>query len=597
MIRIKNIDYNGVEDLIALKSQIGDYVPYKSLIQIFSGKLEEDAIKVICRDIEEVFPDTPYIGTTTSGEISNGSVIEHSVQMSFMSLDNTETSSVFINRNDSMATVAEDIYQLLDGKNPRVLILFGTGLKDKRTIDASPMLTKLKELLPETLIAGAQAGDNGEGIITRVFSNKGITTHGVVAAVLKGETLIANNSYNLAWIPIGKTLTITKSDGPRVYSINDRSPYDLYCHYLGQDVADGLPLSAANFPLIIERDGIAMAIHAIGVNDDGSFEYIHSFKAGEQLKFGYCHAGLLAQGAHDTFEFLSTKPVEAVFIYSCVSRKWILGTDVEVELKPINGIAPNCGFFAYGEYYSHPLGKNLFFSQTMTVLTLSEGEFSDKTNPKLDKAVDDIPEETWQLRTLRVLHRLVETSAREIESINSELVQLVQKDSLTGIYNRRYFDEHLEKEFKRSIRTINPLSLLMIDIDHFKLYNDTYGHVKGDICIRGVALTIKEVLHRSMDITARYGGEEFSCILPETDFEGAMKKAQEIRRRIEQLDFEHIKSTVSNTVTVSIGVYTSNCSQNNIPPKKLVECVDKQLYKAKAEGRNRVVGMKEAPLS
>lgn len=123
-------------------------------------------------------------------------------------------------------------------------------------------------------------------------------------------------------------------------------PYEIYKHYLGQEVVDGLPLSAADFPLIIERDGMMQAIHATGVNEDGSFDFIHNFRPGEQMRFGYCHAGLLAIGANETYEVLSKQDVQAAFVYSCVSTNWVLSTDISVKLSPIADLGCSAGFYA-----------------------------------------------------------------------------------------------------------------------------------------------------------------------------------------------------------------------------------------------------------
>ena len=473
---------------------------------------------------------------------------------------------------------------------PQVAIVFSSSLKDGRTIDVSPILNALYQELPQTIIAGGQAGDNGNGVISYVFNEQGIVEYGAVAASLSGTYLSVNNSYNLSWVPIGKKLTINKAKGSRIYSIDEQSPLDLYHHYLGQEVVDGLPLTAADFPLVMERDGILMAMHPLGVNDDGSFDYIHSFHPGEQVQFGFCHSGLLQLAAKKTFEELNKHPVQATFIYSCVSRKWILDRDISVEIAPIANLAPTAGFFAYGEYFTHPLGKCLLFSQTMTILTLAElddAAISTVVNEVKPFIVD---EESKQIKTLRALHRLVETSAKEIETANQQLAEMAHKDGLTGISNRRYFDQKLLDELKRAKRSRTPLSLILLDVDHFKLYNDTYGHVEGDCCLRIVASMLEKVPERASDFVARYGGEEFVCILPDTNFAGAMLLAEKIRQNIVELAIPHATSKVSNHLTVSVGVHTVNNITEKITPEVLFIMCDKQLYAAKEQGRNRVCG-------
>lgn len=160
-------------------------------------------------------------------------------------------------------------------------------------------------------------------------------------------------------------------------------------------------------------------------------------------------------------------------------------------------------------------------------------------------------------------------------------------DGLTGIANRRHFDERLAEECARSRRSGTGLSLFIIDIDFFKAYNDTYGHLQGDNCLREVAQTLAGVLQRPGDMVARYGGEEFAAILPETDHQGAMRMADAMRQAVQALALEHGDSAVAPCVTVSIGVGT-HLPTGVEDEKTLIEATDLGLYKAKAAGRNRV---------
>lgn len=160
-------------------------------------------------------------------------------------------------------------------------------------------------------------------------------------------------------------------------------------------------------------------------------------------------------------------------------------------------------------------------------------------------------------------------------------------DGLTNIFNRRYFDEIMKKEFYRFKRSNLTLSLIMLDIDFFKKYNDSYGHLAGDECLRQVAKAIKSVVMRATDTVARYGGEEFSIILPDTSKEDAIKIAENIRNTIENLNLPHISSNISKYVTASLGVATLYRLEAQTP-EEIVKTADDALYLAKTEGRNRV---------
>jgi diguanylate cyclase (GGDEF)-like protein len=176
---------------------------------------------------------------------------------------------------------------------------------------------------------------------------------------------------------------------------------------------------------------------------------------------------------------------------------------------------------------------------------------------------------------------------KALQSANEQLKKLSSLDGLTGISNRRCFDERLEKEWSRERRSMAPISLIFLDIDYFKLYNDTYGHLDGDECLISVAKILDKTLHRPADSLARYGGEEFVAILPETSEEGAIKIAEDLRSAVELMTLPHEKSKVVGHVTVSLGVATMVPSEG-FKAIDLIDAADKALYLAKEAGRNRV---------
>ncbi len=176
-----------------------------------------------------------------------------------------------------------------------------------------------------------------------------------------------------------------------------------------------------------------------------------------------------------------------------------------------------------------------------------------------------------------------------LQAANQELQRLANLDGLTQVANRRRFDEYLDQEWRRLAREQLPLSLILCDVDFFKCYNDTYGHQSGDDCLRSIAAVLMAAAKRPADVVARYGGEEFVIILPNTPLEGAMQVAEEISRGVKQLRIEHRRSQVSDRITLSLGV-TSIIPRLDLPPSTLISTADEALYRAKAEGRDRIVG-------
>ncbi len=184
---------------------------------------------------------------------------------------------------------------------------------------------------------------------------------------------------------------------------------------------------------------------------------------------------------------------------------------------------------------------------------------------------------------------------RKLDSANRELTRLSAVDGLTGIANRRQFDEALTREWRRCLRTREPLSLLMGDVDFFKQYNDGYGHQAGDECLKAVAGTLQEKLRRPADIVARYGGEEFAVVLPDTSLEGAMLVAEAMRSGVQTLGVPHESSTFG-VVTISFGVATLSPQLPEGMPK-LLSAADWALYEAKRLGRNCVQAAETALLA
>lgn len=206
----------------------------------------------------------------------------------------------------------------------------------------------------------------------------------------------------------------------------------------------------------------------------------------------------------------------------------------------------------------------------------------------------------WVENKVRVLERrkgrmLVVICTRDVTDrklAEEQLSHLALVDGLTGLGNRRAFDDALEREWKRTVRTGDPLSLAMLDVDHFKRFNDTYGHLAGDRCLRAIATAVRGEAKRPGDVVARYGGEEIAVLLPETDAAGAERLANRMCRAVAELRVPHSGNPEgAEVVTISGGVSTAMAGAESMMrmPDGLVFAADSALYRAKSEGRNRVV--------
>ena len=182
---------------------------------------------------------------------------------------------------------------------------------------------------------------------------------------------------------------------------------------------------------------------------------------------------------------------------------------------------------------------------------------------------------------------------QQLSEANQELQRLAGIDRLTQVANRHYFDEALEREVRQMQRSGTPLSLILMDIDYFKRYNDRYGHLQGDRCLQQIARGIQQAVRRPQDVVARYGGEEFAAILPQTDANGAVTVARQIRHQIQKLAIPHLDSDVSEFITLSLGI-TCAFPEEHCSACQLIQAADRGLYRAKEQGRDRLENYDES---
>lgn len=192
------------------------------------------------------------------------------------------------------------------------------------------------------------------------------------------------------------------------------------------------------------------------------------------------------------------------------------------------------------------------------------------------------------LQRLDHMRRKLLDVSSELTAANQRLETLSHQDGLTGIANRRAFDFLLERQFVEAARRRNAFSVVLCDVDHFKAYNDHYGHVAGDECLRQVARALARSCKRTVDVAARYGGEEFALLLPDTPSAGAQVVAEAARREVAALDISHARSPTSHRVTFSAGIATYELERDKAS-SELTTRADEALYRAKDLGRDRVV--------
>jgi len=273
------------------------------------------------------------------------------------------------------------------------------------------------------------------------------------------------------------------------------------------------------------------------------------------------------------------------FIFALLNTVALFGFDIDIY-----------------QQHRYLYATSFWLSGCLTVFMLSRGYFyqiqdkqkaekkalaSLEKSKKAQAELFTLQEENQEKLESRVQERTLELNIalQELESANEELAEKNTLDELTGLYNRRYYDQKIIAEFRRSRRNLTPLSLVVVDIDHFKNVNDSYGHIAGDQCLKWIAGKIKQALGRVTDIGCRYGGEEFCLILPETDTKGAMSLAEILRDSIQSEIFVYDKTDIPMTISCGVSTYWQ---QPEITPENIFSAADQALYSAKKNGRNQV---------
>ena len=417
-------------------TQLIDYIndnniaSYKNiLVQVFSGIVDEKICLDISTLIKTHLKDANIIGTTTAGEILDGKMYDETILISFTVFKSTSIRSKLFDLEKDFDI--NNITETLVVDDTKALIIFSDGLKS----NAEELLKDITSIDPKIVIAGGRAADFIKFEKTFVFDDSSNTQNGFVIASLSGSELIVNSDYMLNWNQIGREMRVTKAKGNIVYEINNMKIKDLYKKYLGAEVADNLPSAGSEFPLITVRKGIKVARSPISILDDGSFLFGGNLNVGEKVKFSYGNLNDIKNSIYENNVKFSKLPIESIFVYSCSSRKTLMGKELEAEFDMLSSLATTSGFFTYGEYF-HSSNINELLNITTTFLALSEDSSSDHKDISIVKKSEEN-------RILKALTHLTAVTTKEIEFKNHELSRLNDMISETVLYSTSDLDGNI----------------------------------------------------------------------------------------------------------------------------------------------------------
>jgi diguanylate cyclase (GGDEF)-like protein len=549
------------------------------LVQLFVGKFDVEQVKAIVSAIHGILPDAVVVSISSAGEISDGRI---SLESTVMSLSFFRTSELY--------PIA---YHCQPGKE------YETGIKIAKELIEIPVLKGVLLLAPPTLINCARLldGINEQLQDIAVFgggaANSDATgqpmiclstdTFDIVAVALFGESLHIESRAFLGWKALGPKMTLTKVEGFDIWTIDDKPAFDVYQKYLNIDSENDLFL--LEFPLLIDRQGTILARNPISTNKDGHVSLVADVYNGETARLGYLDVDSVIENTRNVCAAMETFGPEAIYLYSCICRRFALQQDVELETLPFQKIAPAAGFFTYGEICR--VGSQLqLFNSSQIMVAMREGNPSYISHPPKKRKIPTVID-SYRVRHIRITGRFfhfISVLTEEVEQANRTLQFQANHDLLTGAYNRHVLEENFQIELSRSKRFRHEFSIVMFDLDHFKRFNDVYGHAAGDHVLKIFSDTVRGFT-RASDTLYRYGGEEFLLLLPESSVSVAMIIAERIRSGIESLSLYHDGNKLPR-LTASFGV--AGYPEHGTDLIAIVEAADAALYRSKNHGRNCV---------
>ena len=384
---------------------------YKAkLIQLFTSLTDKQEIQKILVQIVKDFPKCMVVGTTTAGEISHAKMHDNET---IVSLSLFKKTKIKIHRSKNIdSSSGKKLSAKLCTKNTKALIILSEGLKGS---DYEGFIKGIKKRHPDVIVAGGLAGDNFKLKETFIFIGTKIYTKGALGVSFSGKNLFASNAYNLNWRPIGKEFRVSSVKGNILKKVDNQNVIKVFKKYLGSEIFDN---SAADLPDIqlLYKEGNTIVSRTPMAIENETILLAAPIKKGQQFQFGFSNASSVITGADKISASFAKNPAQAIYIYSCIARKTLLGKVLESEFKPLENIAPTAGFFTYGEFYSTNK-NNALLNCTTTILVLSESKKKSKKSryiPNNKKNLDNV--------TFNALTHFIKQTAEELEE-NTQLLE------------------------------------------------------------------------------------------------------------------------------------------------------------------------------
>lgn len=477
------------------------------LIQIFSSITEKDLLDQVTDSLLSSMPQAIIVGSTSVGEIMHGRLSIGTIVLSISFFDDTIVTAYVADEitGKEVAAGEELIGKIVqsEGSVAGVLML-ATAL----SIDISSLFKGMASGTTGFPVFGGSAGVYNLNMMSMIFLGKKYINRGAIAVVLAGSKLQIRTRTFLGWNPLSKELTVTEADGLMLKKIDGERAFDVYNRYLDIPNDENFFNNALEFPILVKRNGEWIARVPFFADKDGSIGFLADIETGEKFHIGYGDPDSILRNSYSVQKELIDFAPESIFIYACICRRFLMQNSVNLETESFDNIAPTAGFYTYGEFINSGNGIHLLNS-TIVIAAMRDGDGGNLSAPEASgkaNAFSNPDEDPFSNKHSRIVAKLlhfISVVTSELESANCELKRLSGIDKLTQADNRQRLDEVLQEELKRNERYGTGLSIVILDLDHFKDINDSFGHPVGDMVLKEIAGILKSNV-RSCDTAGRW---------------------------------------------------------------------------------------------
>ena len=440
LINLDYVDFDSVKEFI-LKNKIPN--TDSVLIQIFHSNQNISKLYQVSEQLDSLLPNASIISTSTSGVIADGSFVDDVIKISFSIFESSTTKSIGYS-SKNIDEIINDLEANYITNDTKLFVVFANTF----TFDSTSFIKKLGEKFPTVSLAGGNAGDDYNFKKCEVFTNSEKDCD-VVIAVVDSSQLKIETKYLFNWQTIGQKMTVTRSEGIKVYEIDNRPAVEVYRYYLGDDVADDLLTFGIEFPLIFQDNGVDVARALVAFDsEEGSISFAGNVPEGISVKFAYANVEHIEKQNREMLLNDFRYKNEAIYIYSCGARRQMLGAFLNEELADLNDIAPTVGFITYGEFFHDTLAcQNNLLNITTTYVVLNESSGSEPFelgHSKIEKNKRDI--------ALKAITTLVSRTSDELDENTYYLKQFrkaVKRASIFSIGDENGIIKDVNKNFEK----------------------------------------------------------------------------------------------------------------------------------------------------